>query len=144
MNRVESGQDETRKHLLSNYVYNISRNSNDNSSKDSINSCIPINFGFPILIAGFKTEVNSGSQDDFQELQRLKLIQGQLRSLSLEVGGALLLKQSCLLANKSFDSVQDESISLLKSYLIHRAFELDFPSKLQIEVSTRFFFSFLI
>lgn len=126
-----------------------------NASEGENTSTVLLNCGFPIIIIGTYLQHNSSqtfnlSELNFNEIQRLKSLQGQIRSICLDFGASLIVIPSLspntqVISNTSsshdnllsLNSLNSQSmISKFKKYLLHRLYPNtmnDVLSELQIE-----------
>jgi len=80
-----------------------------------------INYGIPIIVIGCNTEFLQ--MEDATAMKRLKDVQGEIRSICLQVGAGLL-----------YISTEKESdVTRLHTYLLHRLYPEIFNSQLRIE-----------
>lgn len=93
------------------------------------------NFGFPIAVVGITPTLTES--DQYQELQRLKSWQGQIRKLCIDIGASVVFAPIVMESKESDQAVISGKTFFsgkLKNYLMSRLYQ-EVSNELQIEVN---------
>jgi dynein light intermediate chain 1 len=115
---------------LKSYIQNArnrnssSDNLDENQSSHGTNEGLLHNWGVPIIIVGCKSDYLTSKEEKIST-KKSKDLQGQLRSMCMQLGAGLIYSSA----------VNDINCNLLKKYILHRLYPEHISMDLELEVS---------